>query len=113
MTSRPGYSYRWKSKDRPDDNGIKTPQPPAHSFARGPATRLTTVGPRPNPSNVEECHDKYRQVRPFLRVPHTMNRIDVSTGVDFDEFRAALEDARATSRSRTSQGDRRKRGHLG
>jgi uncharacterized protein (DUF302 family) len=27
------------------------------------------------------------------RVPHTMNRIDVSTGVDFDEFRAAFEKA--------------------
>ena len=29
----------------------------------------------------------------FRRVPHTMNRIDVSTGVDFEEFRAAFEKA--------------------
>jgi hypothetical protein len=27
----------------------------------------------------------------FRVVPHTMNRIDISTGVDFDEFRAAFE----------------------
>jgi hypothetical protein len=29
----------------------------------------------------------------FAMVPHTTNRIDVSTGVDFDEFRAAFEKA--------------------
>lgn len=29
----------------------------------------------------------------FRVVPHTMNRIDVSTGVSFDEFRAAFEKA--------------------
>jgi uncharacterized protein (DUF302 family) len=29
----------------------------------------------------------------FRRVTHTMNRIDVSTGVNFDEFRAAFEEA--------------------
>ncbi|MGB6761922.1 DUF302 domain-containing protein [Mycobacterium sp.] len=29
----------------------------------------------------------------FRRVTHTMNRIDVSTGVNFDEFRAAFEKA--------------------
>jgi hypothetical protein len=29
----------------------------------------------------------------FNVVPHTMNRIDVSTGVGFDEFRAAFEKA--------------------
>jgi hypothetical protein len=29
----------------------------------------------------------------FAMVPHTMNRIDVSIGVDFDEFRAAFEKA--------------------
>ncbi len=29
----------------------------------------------------------------FRVVPHTMNRIDVSTGVEFDEFRAAFEKA--------------------
>jgi uncharacterized protein (DUF302 family) len=29
----------------------------------------------------------------FSAVPHTMNRIDVSTGVDFEEFRAAFEKA--------------------
>jgi uncharacterized protein (DUF302 family) len=29
----------------------------------------------------------------FRVVPHTMNRIDISTGVEFDEFRAAFEKA--------------------
>lgn len=29
----------------------------------------------------------------FIVVSHTMNRIDISTGVDFDEFRAAFEKA--------------------
>jgi uncharacterized protein (DUF302 family) len=29
----------------------------------------------------------------FRVVPHTMNRIDLSTGVEFDEFRAAFEKA--------------------
>ncbi len=29
----------------------------------------------------------------FNVVPHTMNRIDVSTGVGFDQFRAAFEKA--------------------
>ena len=29
----------------------------------------------------------------FTVVPHTMNRIDISTGVEFDEFRAAFEKA--------------------
>ena len=29
----------------------------------------------------------------FNVVPHTMNRVDVSTGVEFDEFRAAFEKA--------------------
>ena len=29
----------------------------------------------------------------FRSVPHTMNRIDVSTGMDFDEFRSAFEKA--------------------
>jgi uncharacterized protein (DUF302 family) len=29
----------------------------------------------------------------FRVVPHTMNRIDISTGVEFDQFRAAFENA--------------------
>jgi uncharacterized protein (DUF302 family) len=33
------------------------------------------------------------KIADFRVVPHTMNRIDVSTGVEFDEFRAAFEKA--------------------
>src|SRR5271163_3662874 len=76
-----------------DDNGIRTPQPPAHSFARGPTTSLTRVGPRPDHRMLRNAMTIIVKSADFLRMRHHMNRIDVSTGVDFDEFRVAFEKA--------------------